>query len=192
MTKWGAEGRSPQLRTERLILRRWAPADRAPFAAINADQDVVRFLRGPLDRAASDKLIDEIEESFDTLGYGLWALEVRATAQLIGFTGLSSKTFEASFTPAVEVGWRLARSAWGHGYATEAARAALAFGFRDVDLAEIVSMTARTHERSQAVMRRLGMTRDPVDDFDHPLMPPKHPLRPHVLHRITRRQWLAQ
>ena len=178
--------------TNRLLLRRWRPADREPFAELNADPEVMRYFERPLDRAASDAMIDRIEARFDELGYGLWAVEVQATGQFIGFTGLSRQTFEAPFTPAVEVGWRLARAAWGHGYATEAATAALDFGFRRGGLAEIVSTTTRTNERSQAVMRRLGMTRDPADDFEHPDLSEGHPLRWHVLYRITRDKWAAR
>ncbi len=117
------------LTTDRLLLRRWRDADRPPFAALNADAEVMRYFPAPLGRAASDAFVDRIEQGFDEHGYGLWALEVRATGEFIGFTGLALQTFDAPFTPAVEVGWRLARSAWGHGYATEAARAALDDGF---------------------------------------------------------------
>jgi RimJ/RimL family protein N-acetyltransferase len=179
----------PSLLTARLKLRRWVDADREPFAAMNADPDVMRYFRGPMDRAASDAFVDRIESSFDELGYGLWALELRSTGEFIGFTGLALQTFQATFTPAVEVGWRLCTVAWGHGYATEAARAALDFAFSAANLDEVVSMTTKTNERSQAVMRRIGMTSDPKDDFAYPLLPEGHPLRPHVLHRISRQAW---
>ena len=175
--------------TPRLLLRRWRREDREPFAALNADPEVMRHFRAPLDRAASDAFVDRIEASFDELGYGLWAVEVVADGRFIGFTGLARHTFPAPFTPCVEVGWRLARDAWGHGYATEAARAALDVGFGELRLAEIVSMTAASNVRSQAVMRRLGMTRDAADDFAHPSLPEDHPLRPHVLYRISRARW---
>ncbi|MDP9117528.1 MAG: GNAT family N-acetyltransferase [Actinomycetota bacterium] len=177
---------TPHLIADRLTLRRWTDQDREPFAQLNTDVEVMRYFREPLDRAASDSFIDRIETAFDELGYGLWAVEVRASGAFIGFTGLALQTFEAPFTPAVEIGWRLARSAWGHGYATEAAQAAIEFGFGTVGLTEIVSMTSVTNERSRAVMRRLGMTRDPADDFDYPRHPVGHPLRPHVLYRIAR------
>lgn len=178
--------------TPRLLLRRWHPDDREPFAALNADPEVMRYFRAPLDRAASDAFVDRIESSFDDLGYGLWAVEVRAEGRFIGFTGLARQTFTAPFTPCVEVGWRLAQDAWGHGYATEAARAALTVGFDDIGLDEIVSITTVTNLRSQAVMQRIGMTRDPADDFEHPSLPEDHPLRPHVLYRIARGRWAAQ
>ena len=171
------------LRTARLWLRRWREADREPFAALNADPEVMEHFLDPLPRAASDLMVDRIEADFDRSGFGLWALEVVQTGQFIGFTGLSVPSFEAHFTPAVEVGWRLARSSWGHGYATEAARAALAHGFDHAGLPEIVSFTATTNHRSQAVMARIGMTRDPVDDFDHPRVPAGHRLSRHVLYR---------
>jgi len=175
----------PELRTERLTLRRWRDADRAPFAQMNADPRVMEFFPAPLSREESDALITRIEAGFDRHGFGLWALEVRETGQLIGFTGLAPPEFEAHFTPAVEVGWRLAAPAWGRGYATEAARAAIAFGFERAGLEEIVSMTSALNERSRAVMERLGMSRDPADDFDHPGIPAGHPLRRHVLYRLS-------
>nr|WP_242676290.1 GNAT family N-acetyltransferase [Streptosporangium minutum] len=131
-------------------------------------------------------MVDRIESAFDEHGYGLWALEVRATGEFVGFTGLAWQTFEAHFTPALEVGWRLARSAWGRGYASEAARAAIGHGFGPAGQDEIVSMTAVANLRSRAVMERLGMTRDPADDFDHPRVPAGSPVRPHVLYRLSR------
>ena len=181
----------PTLAAPRLRLRRWRPADRTPFAVLNADPEVARYLSGPMTTADSDALIDRIEAGFEINGFGLWAVEVTATGEFIGFTGLSRPRFDAPFMPAVEVGWRLARSAWGHGYATEAARAALAHGFGPGDLDEIVSFTTVTNARSRAVMDRLGMTRDPADDFDHPMLAADHPLRPHVLYRLTRAEWIA-
>jgi RimJ/RimL family protein N-acetyltransferase len=179
----------PRLLTDRLLLRRWTDDDLVPFAAINTDPEVTRLLRGPMDRALSDALVARAEDSFETRGYGLWATEVRATGELIGFVGLARQTFDAPFNPSVEVGWRLARSAWGHGYATEGGRAALDFGFDVIGLEEIVSITTASNERSRAVMRRLGMTRDPADDFEQPQLPAGHPLRPAVLHRIDRARW---
>ncbi|MFF5207697.1 GNAT family N-acetyltransferase [Streptosporangium sp. NPDC000396] len=177
------------METERLVMRRWREADREPFAALNADPEVMRHFPAPLTRQQSDAMVDRIESAFDEHGHGLWALEVRATREFIGFTGLAWQTFEARFTPALEVGWRLARAAWGHGYAGEAARAALDHGFGAAGQAEIVSMTAVTNLRSRRVMERLGLTRDPADDFDHPRVPEGSPLRPHVLYRISRDAW---
>jgi RimJ/RimL family protein N-acetyltransferase len=140
----------------------------------------------PLTRAESDAMVDRIEAAFESNGFGLWAVEVLGGAPFIGFVGLAVPTFEAHFTPAVEVGWRLAREHWGRGYATEAARAALEFGFGSVGLDEIVSFTVPANVRSRTVMERLGMTHDPKDDFDHPRIPPGNPLRRHVLYRLQR------
>jgi ribosomal-protein-alanine N-acetyltransferase len=179
----------PTLMTERLRLRRWCQADQEPFAALNADLLVMEYLPTRLSRADSDRLIATIESGFERCGYGLWALELRSTGKFLGFTGLEVPSFEAHFTPAVEVGWRLARSAWGQGYATEAARASLAFAFRDAGLSEIVSFTSVANTRSQAVMRRIGMTHDPADDFDHPELGEGDDLRRHVLYRASVSAW---
>jgi ribosomal-protein-alanine N-acetyltransferase len=176
----------PELQTLRLRLRRWREADREPFAALNADPVVMQHFPDLLTRQQSDSLVESIESGFERRGFGLWAVKVRATGAFIGFTGLGEPTLEAHFTPAVEVGWRLARSAWGQGYATEAARASLAFGFDEIGLDQIVSFTSTENRRSRAVMERIGMTRNPDDDFEHPDLPAKHPLRPHVLYRISR------
>jgi RimJ/RimL family protein N-acetyltransferase len=179
---------SETLTTDRLILRRWCEADCEPFGALNADPEVMEHFPAPLTRAQSDAMIERIEAGFDRHGFGLWAVEVAATGEFIGFTGLSVPRFDAPFMPAVEVGWRLARSAWGCGYASEAARRALRVGFDEYGLAEVVSFTATVNLRSQAVMRRIGMTSNPLDDFDHPLVDEGHPLRRHVLYRIARVQ----
>lgn len=175
-----------ELRTERLRLRRWSDADLEPFAALNADPVVMEHFPAPLTRAESDELVARIESTFDDEEVGLWAVEVTATGRFTGFTGLWPATFEAPFTPAVEVGWRLAREHWGQGYAPEAARASIADGFERLGLDEIVSMTAVGNDRSRRVMEKLGMTRDPADDFEHPKVPVGHHLRRHVLYRLTR------
>jgi RimJ/RimL family protein N-acetyltransferase len=184
MTRAGNERR-----TERLILRRWREADREPFAALNADPDVMDYFPVLLTRAESDQMIARIEAGFEQRGYGLWALQLRATGEFIGFTGLDIPSFEAHFTPTVEVGWRLARSAWRQGYATEAAWASLVFGFEEADLEEIVSFTSTVNLRSRAVMERVGMTHDPADDFDHPDLQEGHRLSRHVLYRRSVRDW---
>lgn len=176
----------PELRTPRLTLRRWCPADRAPFAALNADPRVMEHLSRGLRREESDELVDRIEAGFGARGFGLWAVEVRASGGFIGFIGLAVPSFEAHFMPAIEVGWRLARPAWGHGYATEGARAALGFGFGEAGLEEIVALTTPGNRRSRAVMERLGMRCDPADDFEHPALPEGDPLRSHVLYRLRR------
>jgi len=180
------------LSTDRLVLRRWRESDRDPFAAMNADPEVMEYFPAALTHAESDGMIERVEAHFDERGFGLWALEVAVTGQFIGFTGLSIPRFPARFMPAVEVGWRLARSAWGHGYASEAARRALQFGFEDAGLSEIVSFTATGNVRSQAVMARIGMRHDPEDDFDHPMVPDGSALRPHLLYRLTAQRWAAQ
>lgn len=173
------------IKTPRLTLRRWQETDRQPFAALNADPVVMKYFPECLTRQQSDSLIEEIEAGLEQRGYGLWALQVEATGEFIGFTGLEVPMFNASFTPAVEVGWRLARPAWGKGYATEAARASLAFGFEVAELVEIVSFTAAPNMRSRAVMDRIGMIHSPDDDFDYPGLPNGHPLSRHVLYRVT-------
>jgi RimJ/RimL family protein N-acetyltransferase len=176
----------PEIVTERLLLRRWRAGDRGPFAAMNADPEVMEHFPATLSRAQSDALVDAIEDGFERHGFGLWAVQEQAGATFVGFTGLAVPGFEAPFGPAVEIGWRLARPAWGHGYATEAARAAAAFGFEQAGLDELVSFTAVENTRSQAVMQRLGMTRDPAGDFDHPRIPAGHRLERHVLYRLRR------
>jgi ribosomal-protein-alanine N-acetyltransferase len=171
------------LNTERLILRPWHDADREPFAELNADSEVMRYFPAMLTSEESDGLIDRITAAFvRQRGWGLWALQERASGRFLGFTGLAAVTFTASFTPAIEVGWRLRRDAWGHGYATEGARAAL--DFVRLGLQQVVSFTTSTNRRSRAVMTRLGMRHDPAEDFDHPALPDGHSLRHHVLYRI--------
>ena len=175
-----------ELRTDRLRLRRWDDADREPFAALNADPQTMEFLPAPLSRAQSDAFVDRIEAIFEERGFGLWVVEEQARPGALGFVGLLPATFEAPFTPAVEVGWRLARAAWGRGFASEAARAAVDDGFARLGLAEIVSFTSTGNTRSRAVMERLGMTHDPDEDFEHPAVPPGDRLRRHVLYRLAR------
>ena len=168
----------------RVRLRRWRDEDREAFAAMNADARVMEFFRSPLGRAESDAMVDRIGKHFDDHGFGLWAVEVPGVAPFVGFAGLAIARFAAPFAPCVEIGWRLAFEHWGHGYATEAARLALGHGFGALALPEIVSFTSATNGHSRAVMERLGMRRDPVDDFDHPALPESHPLRRHVLYRL--------
>lgn len=182
----------PRIQTVRLILRAFTAADRQPFAAINADAEVMTYMSRALDRRASDLFLARIQDHWDTDGFGLWAIERRDDGAFLGFAGLSAPAFEAPFTPAVEVGWRLAPPAWGHGYATEAGAAALDHGFEVLGLAEIVSFTAVGNDRSRRVMERLGMTRDPADDFDYPLVPPDHLVRGQVLYRLSRERWAAR
>jgi ribosomal-protein-alanine N-acetyltransferase len=179
-------GRAPELRTERLLLRRWLAADLEPYAALNADPVVREHFPSIMTPGESESEITTFEQRFDEHGYGLWAVEVPGFAACIGFIGLNLTTFDAPFTPAVEVGWRLAREHWANGYASEGARAALEFGFDTIGLDEIVSFTTPSNVRSWSVMERIGMTRDPADDFEHPRVPEGHRLRTHVLYRISR------
>jgi ribosomal-protein-alanine N-acetyltransferase len=174
-----------ELETERLLLRQWLPEDLEPFAAHSADPEVMRYFRSTLSREQSDALARDFAQAIGERGWGFWAVEARDGPRFIGFVGVSEPHFEAHFTPAVEVGWRLGREHWGHGYATEAARAAVDFGFRELELSEIVALTIPDNLRSRRVMERLGMTRDPADDFDHPNLP-DWPLRRHVLYRLAR------
>ena len=175
---------SATLSNGRVRLRRWCHEDREAFAAMNADPRVMEFFLSRLNRVESDAMVDRIEQHFSDRDFGLWAVEVPDVAPFVGFTGLAVARFSAHFTPCVEVGWRLAFEHWGHGYATEAARLALGYGFGSLALSEIVSFTSATNHRSRAVMERLGMHRDPADDFDHPAIPEGHPLRRHVLYRL--------
>lgn len=170
--------------TSRLRLRQWTAADLDPLAALNADPEVMRHFPTPLSRAESQTMLERLHAHIAEHGWGLWALELRDTGQFIGFTGLATPRFEAHFTPAVEVGWRLSPGFWGHGYATEAAQAAVAYGFSELGLDEIVSFTTMDNRPSRAVMERLGMTYESVDDFDHPSLPQNHPLCRHVLYRL--------
>lgn len=173
-------------RTDRLRLRRWRDSDRAPFSELNSDAKVRKYLPAASGGNESDDIVDRIEAHFDQHGFGLWAVELPGHARFAGFIGLSVVRFEAHFTPCVEVGWRLAAEHWGHGYATEGARAALEFGFDVLGLDEIVSFTVPANQRSRRVMEKLGMTTRPEDDFDHPLLADGHPLRRLVLYRIAR------
>jgi RimJ/RimL family protein N-acetyltransferase len=175
-----------ELPTERLLLRQWRDADFEPFAQLNADPETMRYFPAPPSRAESDALAAQARRRIAEEGWGLWAVEIVSGPSFIGFVGLARPSFEEHFTPAVEVGWRLAREHWGHGYATEAGRAAVNFGFDVLGLEEIVSFTSELNQPSRRVMERLGMRHDPADDFDHPRVPVGHPLRPHVLYRLSR------
>lgn len=167
------------IRTERLLLRPWREQDRAPFAALNADPVVMEHFPAPLDRAASDSFVDRVMNHFATRGWGLWALEIPDDADFVGFCGLWPATFDAPFTPCVEIGWRMAKEHWGSGYATEAARAALSYGFVELGLDEIVSFTYVGNVRSRRVMEKIGL--EERFEFDHPNLPGSRVER-HVLY----------
>jgi ribosomal-protein-alanine N-acetyltransferase len=174
--------------TPRLVLRQWHNGDRAPFAALNADPLVMEHFPASLTRDQSDAMADRCARQLQRDGYGLWAVEIRASGEFIGFVGLAVPAWESAFTPCTEVGWRLARSAWGHGYATEAANASVATAFGRLGLDEVVSFTTTRNQRSQRVMERIGMQRDPAEDFDHPRVA-DGPHRRHVLYRLSRDDW---
>ena len=174
-----------ELETPRLKLRRWRDADRAPFAALNADPAVMEFFPAPQSREASDASIDAWQAQLESRGWSNWAVELVESGEFIGFVGLSVPRRALPCSPCVEVGWRLARRFWGRGLASEAARAALGAGFERIGLAEIVSFTALGNLRSRAVMERIGM-QDAHQDFEHPGVPEGHSLRPHCLYRIDR------
>jgi ribosomal-protein-alanine N-acetyltransferase len=186
-----------RLQTERLLLREWRASDRAPFSRMNADPRVTEFLPSTLSRAESDALAERIEAHFRERGFGLYAAELRkelrdeargdkcaSTGQFIGWIGLSVPGFEAHFTPCVEIGWRLAADYWGRGLATEGAHEVAKHAFGELAFDELVSFTVAANVRSTRVMQKLGMTHNPTDDFDHPLLPPGHPLGRHVLYRL--------
>jgi ribosomal-protein-alanine N-acetyltransferase len=174
------------IKTSRLLLRPWKDQDLPAFAAMNADPRVMEFLPKVLTRAESDAFAFRIREHFDRRGFGFWPVEAVGIAGFAGFVGLSVPAYQAHFTPCIEIGWRLAHEHWGKGYATEAAKAIIDYGFTDLQLDEIVSFTVPENDRSRRVMERLGMTHLPADDFDHPSLPEGHRLRRHVLYRLSR------
>ena len=174
------------IETERLVLRSWREADLAEFAALNADPEVMAHFPAPLTREASDALVDRLIAAQRTHGLTFWAMERRVDGAFLGMTGVVPTGADLPFGGAPEVGWRLARHAWGRGYASEAARGAMAFVFERYGSAEIVSFTAGENQRSQAVMTRIGMRRDAARDFDHPALPKGDRLRRHVVYARAR------
>lgn len=178
-----------KIETPRLVLREWEETDKEPFARMNADPQVMRYFNSVLSRAESDQFIDRMQEHFRIHGFSFWAVTLKEGGALIGLAGLARPRFEAHFTPCVEIGWRFAPDHWGKGYATEAARAAMAEGFSRFRCTEIVSFTAQDNAPSRRVMERLGMQRDASDDFDHPGLPEGHALRRHVLYRMPQDRW---
>jgi len=171
------------METARLLLRHWRSSDHPPFARMNADPRVMEFYPAVLTPAESDATIYRIDAHFARHGFGLWAAELRSTGHFIGYIGLSIPSFQANFTPCVEIGWRLGADHWGQGLATEGAQAVLNYGFTQLEIPEIVSFTTAANLRSIRIMEKLGMVRNPADDFDHPSLPEGHPLRRHVLYR---------
>ncbi len=174
----------PELRTPRLLLRAFRDGDAGAFAAMNADPRVMAHFPAALSRAESDALLASLRAASAREAFGVWAVELAQGGAFAGMVGLDRATFEAPFTPCVEVLWRLAPQHWGKGYATEAARAAVEHGFTRAGLGEILSWTVPANRASWRVMERLGMTHDQADDFDHPRVPAGHRLRRHVLYRL--------
>jgi len=180
------------LTTERLVLGTWSDEDAEGLFELSNDPEVMRHFHAMPTRDQVQNMVAKHRDNLAAGRPGLYAVRVADTATFIGFVGLSAAVFDAPFMPCVEVGWRLRRDAWGHGYATEAAGAALAHGFQTLGLDEIVSFTTVANEPSIAVMRRLGMHSDPAEDFDHPAVPEGHPIRRHVLYRLTADEWRAR
>ncbi|GGU58388.1 N-acetyltransferase [Pseudomonas laurentiana] len=180
-----------ELESARLVLRQWQDDDLREFAAMCADPQVMRYFPAPLTRLESAALIGRLRGHFAEYGFGLWALERKDSGAFIGMTGLLTVNFNAAFAPAVEIGWRLARRHWGLGFASEAAWTCLRCAFAQLSLEQVVSFTSESNLPSQKVMQAIGMQQDPGSSFEHPRIPPGHPLRPHVLYRINRTQWQA-
>lgn len=177
-----------ELVTERLVLRRWREDDREPFAAMNADPEVMRYFPSVLTRAESDALHERFVREWRE-GRSFHAVEEKASGRFIGFVGVAPLPALLPIAPATQVGWRLARDVWGHGYAPEAARATMDRAFADPGLAEIVSYTVPANAPSRRVMEKLGLERAADRDFEHPALPEGHPLRQHILYRVTRTNW---
>lgn len=177
------------LESPRLWLRPWRAEDRGPFAAINADPHVMALMPSVLTVEQSDTQAEQHGTSLLAQRYGLWAVERKQDGVFLGFVGIRTPLHALPCQPCVEAAWRLARAAWGQGYASEAARAAFTYGFDVMAFDEIVALTVPANHRSQAVMQRLGMHRNPADDFDHPALPPGHALRRHVLYRLPVARW---
>lgn len=176
--------------TKRLILRPWKHTDFEPFAQMNADPRVMECYPSTLSRQESDAMAQKLMQEIESQGWGLWAVSIIGGADFIGYVGLKKVLFEAPFTPAVEIGWRIAYDYWNQGYATEGAKACLKYGFETLKLNEIVSFTAVQNSRSRRVMEKIGMHFNPKDDFDHPRLSEGHPLRRHVLYRISKNEWM--
>lgn len=182
------------IETERLILRPWKEEDFEPFAQLNADKRVREYFSSTLTRAVSDGFANKFKSDIEKNGWGWWAVSVKNSAPFIGFIGLNilDIPIPSHSTSPVEIGWRLAVDYWGKGYATEGALACLRFGFETLKLPEIIAITTEQNFRSISVMKKIGMHRDPKDDFNHPKLPEGHKLRRHVLYRINLKEWKEQ
>jgi RimJ/RimL family protein N-acetyltransferase len=183
---------APDLHTSRLLLRRWRDDDLQSFAALNADPVVMEHYPETLSGEDGDASATRINRGLETRPFGLWAVEAVGVAPFVGYVGLSEPNFAAHFTPSIEIGWRLSREHWHQGYATEAAVAARDYAFEILRLERLVSFTVPANSRSRRVMERLGMTHNPLDDFDHPGLPEGHPLQRHVLYKLSRSGWVER
>jgi RimJ/RimL family protein N-acetyltransferase len=181
-----------ELHTQRLQLRNWQASDLPRFAALNNDAQVMQHFPERFNREQSDALAARIQRHIEQYGFGVWVLESHKQPGMIGILGMQHVLFDSAFTPAVEIAWRLLPAYWQQGLATEAAQAALRFAFERLELSQLLAFTVPANQPSQALMLRLGMLRDPADDFLHPLLPKNHPLRPHVLYRLERDRWLQR
>lgn len=177
-----------KIETERLVLREWKELDLEPFSSMNADPEVMRYFPAVLSKQESDDFAKEIQKRIDDQGYGLWAVELKSSSEFIGFVGLNSPKVNLPFNPCVEIGWRLTKAAWGNGYATEAAKACLAFAFDTLSLNEVLSFTSILNKPSVSVMKRLGM-HNTKNNFQHPSVPDGNPLKEHVLFSICNEDW---
>lgn len=179
------------IETERLYLRTWEPSDAQPYWIINQDAKVVEFLSGSMTMEEVKQFMDRANQQQETKGFTLWATELKATHELIGFIGLNYPNWDAHFLPALEISWRLGSQYWGNGYATEGAKAALEFGFNTIGLDEIISFTVPMNHRSIRVMEKIGLQRDQQGDFHHTKLPLDHPLSWHVLYRLKKINFLG-
>ncbi len=177
---------APFLTTKRLLLRPWKGSDREPFQQMNQDPQVMEFFPALLSHEQSDTLMKNIQRELIEKPYGFWAVELKNQIPFMGFVGLHEPTFEAAFTPCIEIGWRLSSQHWGKGYAYEAAQKILDYAFNDLGLEEIVSFTAKINKRSIKLMKKLGMQTNPNEDFDHPKVKEGNPLKRHVLYRLKK------
>ena len=186
---------APELQSPRLILRHWIPADRVPFALMNSDPEVMRYFPSVLSTDQSDLYAETVQLGLEEREFGFWAIEVRSADQdqglFIGFAGLSVPQWNATFTPCLDIGWRLGRDYWGMGYASEAAHRILDYGFNQLDIEEVLSFASVLNARSIAVMERLGMIRNSEDDFVHPMFAPDSDLSRHVLYRMPKQLWMS-
>jgi RimJ/RimL family protein N-acetyltransferase len=181
---------APNLKTKRLLLRQWKNSDLPIFAKINSNSEVMQFFPSLLTQTESDVFAKKIIQELQEKPYGLWAVEIPAIAPFIGFIGLHYQDFKATFTPCIEIGWRLDSAYWKKGYATEAGKKVLEYAFKTLKLNEVVSFTSEKNFRSIALMKRLGLHYHPENNFEHPKLPKGHPLSYHVFYSMSKQEWL--